>query len=100
VIRWPRGCTVSEAQEVIAMIERRTFPTRWDGCEISVVTERLSDGRWAVVANINHKTPERMRTVDLPVPDVTFASEDEAEAYGREQAQHWLDQNMPKSEAA
>ena len=82
------------------MIHREKVPTAWEGCEISVVTERLGDGRWAVVAGISQTTPEHTRTVDLPVPDVTFASEDEAEAYGREQAQHWLEQNMPKSEAA
>jgi len=82
------------------MIHREKVPTAWEGCEISVVTERLGDGRWAVVAGINQTTPEHTRTIDLPVPSETFATEEEAKAYGRLQAERWLEKNMPKTEAA
>ena len=82
------------------MIHREKVPTAWEGCEISVVTERLGDGRWAVVAGISQTTPEHTRTVDLPVPSETFATEEEAKAYGRLQAERWLEKNMPKTEAA
>jgi len=82
------------------MIDRTKFPTAWEGCEISVVTEQLRDGRWAVVAAIQETTPEHTRTIDLPVPSETFATRDEAEGHGVAQAERWLEKNMPKSEAA
>ncbi|HEV8585483.1 MAG TPA: hypothetical protein VGT02_11000 [Methylomirabilota bacterium] len=82
------------------MVERERFPTAWPGCEISVVTEEMRDGRWAVVAAITENSPERTRTVDLPVSSQTFESHEKAQAFGVEQAQHWLDENMPRTEAA
>jgi hypothetical protein len=82
------------------MIQRQKVPTAWEGCEISVVTERLGDGRWAVVAGISQTTPEHTRTIDLPVPSETFATGEEAKAYGVLQAERWLEKNMPKTEAA
>jgi len=82
------------------MIDRAKFPTAWEGCEISVVTEQLRDGRWAVVAAIQETTPEHTRTIDLPVPSETFASREDAQTSGVEQAQRWLEKNMPKTEAA
>ena len=82
------------------MIDREKFPTAWEGYEISVVTERQRDGRWAVVAAINQTTPAHTRTIDLPVPSERFATQEEAQAYGLEQAQRWLEENMPRTEAA
>jgi len=82
------------------MIDRTKVPTAWEGSEISIVTESLRDGRWGVVAAIQQTTPQHTRTVDLPVPTETFATRDEAQAYGVEQAERWLEKNMPKSEAA
>lgn len=82
------------------MIDRANFPTAWKGCEISIVTECLRDGRWAVVAGIQETTPEHTRTIDLPVPSETFATREEAQAYGRRQAERWLEENMPAREAA
>jgi hypothetical protein len=95
-----RRVAAREAQEVTPMIDRAKFPTAWEGCEISVVTEQLRDGRWAVVAAIQETTPEHTRTIDLPVPSETFASREEAQQSGIEQAQRWLEKNMPKTEAA
>jgi len=82
------------------MIDRTTIPTAWQGCEISIVTEQMRDGRWAVVAGITQTTPQHTRTVDLPTTSETFATRDEAQAQGVAQAERWLEQNMPKSEAA
>ena len=82
------------------MIDRAKFPTSWEGREISVVTECLRDGRWAVVAAIQETTPEHTRTIDLPVPSETFGSREDAQAYGVSQAERWLEQNSPRSEAA
>jgi hypothetical protein len=97
---WPVGCRPCGLQEVTDMIERRKFPTPWENREIAVVTEQLRDGRWGVVVNIEDVTPEHTRTVDLPVPDRTFESRGEAESFALEQAQHWLEHNLPRSEAA
>jgi len=82
------------------MIDRTKVPTAWEGCEISIVTESLRDGRWGVVSAIQQTTSQHTRTVDLPVPTETFATRDEAQAYGVEQAERWLEKNMPKSKAA
>ena len=82
------------------MIHREKVPTAWTDCEISVVTERLGEGRWAVVAGISQTTPDHTRTIDLPVPSETFATEEEAKAYGTMQAERWLEKNMPRTEAA
>lgn len=82
------------------MIDRTKIPTAWQGCEISIVTEQMGDGRWAVVAGITQTTPQHTRTIDLPTSSETFATRDEAQAQGVAQAERWLEQNMPKSEAA
>jgi len=82
------------------MIDRTKVPTAWEGCEISIVTEQMRDGRWAVVAAITETTPEHTRTVDLPVTSETFATRDDAQAHGVQQAERWLEQNMPKRAAA
>jgi len=52
------------------------------------------------VAAIQETTSEHTRTIDLPVPSETFATRDDAQAHGVSQAEHWLEKNMPKSEAA
>jgi hypothetical protein len=82
------------------MIDRTKLPTAWEGCEISIVTECMRDGRWGVVAGIAETTTEHTRTVDLPVTSETFATREEAHAHGVEQAERWLEKNMPKREAA
>jgi len=82
------------------MIDRTRVSTAWDGCDISIVTESLRDGRWGVVAAIQETTPQHTRTVDLPAPSETFATREEAQAYGVEQAERWLERNMPRREAA
>lgn len=75
------------------MIERRKFPTAWEGCEISVVTEKDPDGRWAVVASIVQTSEDAVRNIDLPVIDRRFESQADAEDFGLRQAEHWLERN-------
>lgn len=82
------------------MIDREKFGTAWPGREISVVTECLRDGRWAVVAAIQETTDDHTRTIDLPVPSETFATREEAQSHGVAQATRWLESNMPRSAAA
>ena len=80
------------------MIERRTFPTDYDGCEITVVTERLGDNAWAAVATINHFLDGATRTIDLPVSKRRFETQADAEDFGLRQATGWLDRNMRSEE--
>jgi len=81
------------------MIDRTKIPTAWEGCEISIVTEQMRDGKWAVVAGVTETTAEHTRTVDLPVTSATFPTREEAQTHGVEQAARWLEHNMPKRAA-
>jgi hypothetical protein len=80
------------------MIERRTFPTDFAGCEITVVTEQLGDAAWAAVSTIHHSREGATRTIDLPVSARRFESQHAAQDFGLHQATTWLEQNMPRDE--
>ena len=80
------------------MIERRTFPTDYAGCDITVVTEKLGEAAWAVVSSIHHNMDGATRTIDLPVSDRRFESQADAQDFGLRQATGWLEQNMPGAE--
>jgi hypothetical protein len=66
-----------------------------DEYSIAVVTERMADGGWAVVASIKHVTPSGEQTTDLPVSDVRYSDQHEAEEAGIEQGRDWLNRNVP-----
>jgi hypothetical protein len=80
------------------MIERRTFPTDFVGCEITVVTEKLGDTVWAAVSTVHQSRAGATRTIDLPVSPERFASQSEAQDFGLQQALTWLERNMPRDE--
>jgi hypothetical protein len=80
------------------MIERRTFPTDYPGCEITVVTEQLGERAWASVSTITHALDGATRTIDLPVSSRRFESQALAQDFGLRQATDWLDGNMPRNE--
>jgi hypothetical protein len=81
------------------MIQRRTFPTDYPGCEVHVVTEQMNDGQWAVVSTIQQSLDDgATRTIDLPVPTERFDSEAGAQDFGLAQAMRWLDRNTPSQE--
>jgi hypothetical protein len=80
------------------MIERRTFPTDYEGCEITVVTEQLSEDAWASVSTIHHFLEGATRTIDLPVSSRRFETQADAQDFGLSQAAGWLDRNMPGEE--
>lgn len=64
-----------------------------DHREIAITTEQMPDG-WGVVASVKqHLEGDAERVVDLPVPEQTFASEAEAEAFGLAMAQDWMAKN-------
>jgi hypothetical protein len=75
------------------MIERKTLPVD-DQYSINVVTERMNDGSWAVVAAIEHRTPTGEKVIDLPVRDTRYRDQVEAEDAGVRQARDWLDRNV------
>ena len=66
-----------------------------DEYSIAVVTERMADGGWAVVASIKHRSPSGEQTIDLPVRDLRYSDQHEAEDAGIRQARDWLDRNVP-----
>jgi hypothetical protein len=74
------------------MIERKTLPVD-DENSIAIVTERMNDGRWAVVASVKHRSPTGEKITDLPVRDARYASQAEAEEAGITQARDWLARN-------
>ena len=80
------------------MIDRKTFPTDYAGCEITVVTEQLGEGAWAAVATIHQYRDGATRTIDLPVPTRRFETQTSAEDFGLRQATDWLEANMPRDE--
>jgi hypothetical protein len=79
-------------------MERRSVPTPYENCDISVVTEQKPDGKWAVVATITHSTEGAVKTIPVPVPEeMTFGSEEEARHFGIQAGRVWIDENMPKT---
>ena len=78
------------------MIERKHIPVDAE-CSVNIVTEQMTDGRWAVVSSIKHESPTGEKIIDLPVCDDRFASQSEAEDAGFSQAREWIDRNMPRA---
>ncbi len=76
------------------MIERTTLPVD-DQYSINVVTERMNDETWAVVASLAHHSPTGEKIIDLPVRDARYASQAEAQDAGVRQARDWLERNVP-----
>ena len=76
------------------MIERKTFPTEFAGCEITVVTEQLADKSWAAVSTIHHFLDGATRTIDLPVSDKRFENQADARDFGLSNGTTRLDHNM------
>jgi hypothetical protein len=80
------------------MVERKTFPAR--GYTIAVAAERMKDGKWSAVTTVQQSTPTGQRNIDLPISDVRFDTEAEAESFELKRAQEWIDQNTPSSTPA
>ena len=80
------------------MIDRRTFPTDYAGCEITIVTEQLGESAWAAVATIHQHRDDATRTIDLPVSTRRFETQADAQDFALRQATEWLETNMPRDE--
>jgi hypothetical protein len=78
------------------MVERKTIDVN-DEFSISVVTERMNDGDWAVVSSVKHRSATGEKTIDMPVRSTRFSSQAEAEEAGVSQAREWLERNAPRA---
>ena len=78
------------------MVERTTVETPHSDCNISVATERMNDGGWAVAVRVLRMSGNAEHVVPVPVPDERFASEEAARIFGIEAGRAWIDANEPK----
>lgn len=62
-------------------------------CEVSVVTEQMGDGRWAVAVTVVHVTEGARQAIPLPMTHERFDSEAEARAYGLQRGREWVEHN-------
>ena len=76
------------------MVQRKDIRVN-DEYTVAVVTEQMADGGWAVVASIKHRSPSGEQLTDLPVTNLRYASQSEAEEAGLAQGRAWLAQNVP-----
>jgi len=77
------------------MIKRHTYPTKYPGCEISVSTERMKDGKWSVVTGIEHRVGDGEQSTPLPVTHLRFDTEEEALGFGMAQGHDYLESVAP-----
>jgi hypothetical protein len=76
------------------MVQRKDIPVN-DEYTVAVVTEQMADGGWAVVSSIKHRSPSGEQLTDLPVNDLRYRTQPEAEEAGLAQARDWLTKNLP-----
>ena len=78
------------------MVNRHCYPSRVPGMDISISTEQMKDGKWSVVAGIEHQTTDGgVQSAQLPVTHLRFDTEEEASAFGMAQATEHLDRAQP-----
>jgi hypothetical protein len=76
------------------MVERKRFSA--GDYSIAVAAERMKDGKWSAVSTIQQSTATGERNIDLPISDVRFATEEEAERFEVSRAQEWIEKNAPR----
>jgi hypothetical protein len=77
------------------MVKRNSYPTSYPGHEIALTTERMKDGKWSVVASIEHQVGDGVQTTPLPVTHERFDTEADAHAFGMSQANDYLARATP-----
>ena len=80
------------------MVKRHSYPTDKPGCEISLTTEQMKDGKWSVVALIDHHVGDGVQHTPLPVTHDRFETEAAAHQFGLEQAKDYLARETPSEE--
>jgi hypothetical protein len=63
--------------------------------EISVVTEQMDDGRWAVAVTVVHSTEGARQAIPLPMTHERFDNEPQARDAGLRMGREWIERNMP-----
>ena len=71
--------------------------TEYRDYTISVATERMKSGDWAVVARAVHHSPTAEDIFPIPVPEKQFSTQQEAREFGIDCARQWIDENTPRS---
>ena len=79
------------------MVERTTVETPHSDCNISVATEQMADGGWAVSVRVLQTTENAEHVSPVAVPPERFATEEAARIFGVEAGRAWIDANEPKS---
>ena len=77
------------------MVKRNSYPTEYPGCAISLTTEQMKDGRWSVVASIEHHVGEGVQYTPLAVTHERFETEAAAHEFGLAQARDHLARATP-----
>ena len=77
------------------MVKRNSYPTRYPGCGVAIATERMKDGKWSVVATIEHHVGDGTQYTPLPVTHERFETEEDAHAFGMAQANEYLERAEP-----
>ena len=77
------------------MVQRTKDPAFNIDDEISVVTEQMDDGRWAVAVTVMHSTEGARQAIPLPMTHERFDSEAAARTAGALMGREWIERNMP-----
>jgi hypothetical protein len=77
------------------MVKRNSYPTEYPGCAIALTIERMKDGKFSVVAQIEHQLGEGVQYTPLPVTHERFETEGDAHAFGMAQAMDHLQRMEP-----
>ena len=76
------------------MVQRKDIPVK-DDVHHRRRDRADADGGWAVVASIKHRSPSGEQSTDLPVDNLRYSDQREAEEAGIAQGRAWLSQNVP-----
>ena len=57
------------------MVNRNSYPSTDPGYEIALTTEQMKDGKWSVVANLEHRLGDGVQVTPLPVTHERFETE-------------------------
>ena len=75
------------------MVHRKTVAVS-EEYRIMAVTEQMADGGWAVVASVTQASPAGEKIIDMPVRDTRYATQDQAEEAGLQQARDRIERNV------
>lgn len=77
------------------MVQRELYRAFNRDCDVSVVTERMENSRWAVAVTVVQSTAGARQVTPLPMSHERFDSEAEAREWGLQAGREWIDRNTP-----